>query len=139
MPTDLNTTVQRWTQGAGAAQQRYSDGVQNTQVDVVGRAIQAQGALLSNFTQAVNSGRWARKLSEKGTAGWKQATQAKAANYATGIQAGQGNYQQAMSTWLPIIQSAAAQVQTMPSGTLQASIARSTAFMTALYNAKQSQ
>ena len=134
----LQETVSRWVQSAGTAQQRYTEGVQGTQVDVVGRAVAAQGKLLANFQQAVTSGRWARELQATGTAGWKQAAIAKAGNYSTGIQAGQDKYQQAMSTWLPIIQSAAASVQQMPNTSFQDSINRATAFMTALHNAKQS-
>lgn len=137
--TDLATTVQRWRDSASAGQQRYTEGVQATQVDVVGRAIAAQPKLLSGFTAAVTSGRWARRLQERGTQGWKTATVAKAANYAVGIAAGESEYQRAMQTWLPIIDSAAASVQSMPNTSFQDSIARMTAFATALHNAKLAQ
>jgi hypothetical protein len=133
---DLATTVQRWEQSASAGQTRYSEGVQATQVDVVGRAIAAQPKLLSGFQQAVTSGRWARRLSDVGTGGWKQQTLAKASNYATGIAAGTGKYQAAMQVWLPRIQSAAAQVQSMPNTSFQDSLNRMTAYATALHNAK---
>jgi hypothetical protein len=133
---DLATTVARWKESAALGQSRYSEGVQATQVDVVGRAVAAQPKMLANVTQAITSGRWARRLQETGTAGWKAATVAKAANYATGIAAGGDKYQRAMTEWLPIIQSAAASVQAMPNGSFQDSIARMTAFATALHNAK---
>lgn len=137
--TDLATTVARWRDSASAGQTRYSEGVQATQVDVVGRAIAAQPKLLTNFQQAVTSGRWARNLQDRGTAGWKSATLAKASNYATGIAAGVDDYQRSMQTWLPIIQSAAASVQSMPNTSFADSIARMTAFATALHNAKLAQ
>jgi len=136
---DLATTVQRWSQSAAQGQTRYQEGVQATQVDVVGRAIAAQPKLLANVQQAITSGRWARRLQEVGTAGWKSQTLAKATNYATGIAAGQQSYQSAMQTWLPIIQSAAASVQAMPNGSFQDSLNRMTAFATALHNAKLAQ
>jgi hypothetical protein len=135
---DLATTVQRWRDAASMGQARYAEGVQNTQVDVVGRAIAAQPKLLQNFQQAVTSGHWARRLSDRGTAGWKAATVAKASNYATGIAAGVDDYQRAMQQWLPIIQSAAASVQGMPNQSFQDSLNRMTAFATALHNAKLS-
>jgi hypothetical protein len=135
---DLAQTVQRWQESASAGQQRYVDGVQATTKDVVGLAIAAQPKLLAGFQQAVTSGRWARRLSERGTAGWKAATVAKASNYSTGIQAGVQDYQRAMQVWLPIIQSAAQSVQAMPNVTFQDSLNRMTAFSTALHNAKQS-
>jgi hypothetical protein len=75
-------------------------------------------------------------LQEKGTAGWKAATIAKASNYATGIAAGADDYQRAMQEWLPIIQSASASVQSMPNTSFQDSLNRMTAFATALHNAK---
>src|SRR5688572_21540785 len=116
---DLATTVERWASSGAQGQQRYTEGIQATQVDVVGRAVAAQPKLLANFQQSVNSGRWARGLQDRGTAGWKQAALAKASNYSTGIAAGRDDYQRAMQTWLPIIQSAAAQVQSMPKLTIQ--------------------
>jgi len=133
---DLATTVQRWKDAAAMGQARYAEGVQATQVDVVSRAIAAQSKLLTNFNQAVQSGRWAQALSARGTAGWKAATIAKAANYATGIAAGGEDFQKAMTVWLPIIQSAAASVQAMPNASFADSIARMNAFATALHNAK---
>jgi hypothetical protein len=133
---DLATTVQRWRDSASAGQQRYTEGVQATQVDVVGRAIAAQPKMLAGVQQAITSGRWARRLQERGTAGWKAATVAKAANYATGIAAGADDYQRAMQEWLPIIQSAASSVQSMPNTSFQDSLNRMTAYATALHNAK---
>jgi hypothetical protein len=133
---DLATTVQRWRDSASQGQQRYQEGVQATQVDVVGRAVAAQPKMLANVQQAITSGRWARRLQEKGTAGWKAATIAKASNYATGIAAGADDYQRAMQEWLPIIQSASASVQSMPNTSFQDSLNRMTAFATALHNAK---
>jgi len=133
---DLATTVQRWRDSASQGQQRYQEGVQATQVDVVGRAVAAQPKMLANVQQAITSGRWARRLQEKGTAGWKAATVAKASNYGTGIAAGVDDYQRAMQEWLPIIQSAAASVQSMPNTSFQDSLNRMTAYATALHNAK---
>ena len=134
--TDLATTVQRWQQSTGTGQQRYSEGVQATQKDVVALAINAQQKMLTNVTQAVTSGFWARRLQARGTAGWKSQTIAKAANWSVGIQAGLQDYQTAMQTWLPIIQAAAASVAGMPNATFQDSLNRMTAYATALHNAK---
>lgn len=136
---DLAQTVQRWRDSASQGQARYQEGVQATQVDVVGRAVAAQPKMLANVQQAITSGRWARRLQEVGTAGWKSKTLAKVGNYATGIAAGADEYQRAMQTWLPIIQSASASVQSMPNASFQDSLNRMNAFATALHNAKLSQ
>lgn len=138
MPKDLGTTTQNWLQRSQASGQAFADGVQNTSADPTALAIRSQGALLSNFTQSVTSGRWARNLSAVGKAGWQSATIAKAANYGVGIAAGEQKYSTAMQTWLPRIHQAAASARAMPSGSIAASNARSAAFATALYNAKRS-
>lgn len=136
MPRDLTMTVNNWVNAAGSAQTAFVAGVEGTSIDPTQAAIAAEGALLSNFAQSVQSGRWRRNLAAVGKAGWQAATVAKANNYATGIQAGRTAYEQSMSTWLPIIQQTAAQVRQMPSGTLQQNLARANAFATALYNRK---
>lgn len=136
---DLATTVARWRDSAGAGQQRYVEGIQATQKDIVGLAVAAQPKLLANVQQAITSGRWARRLQEVGTAGIKAKAIAKAANYSTGIAAGVEDYQRAMSTWLPIIQSASQSVQAMPNTSFQDSLNRMTAFATQLHNAKLAQ
>lgn len=133
---DLTTTVERWASSSAAGQSRYTEGVQATQVDVVQRAIAAEGALLQGFTQSVTSGRWRRALGQVGTQGWKTLTLAKANNYATGIAAGRPKYEQSMSVWLPRIQQAAAQVNSMPGGTFAERMARATAYATTLHNQK---
>ena len=133
---DLAQTVARWKSSAGTAQQRYTEGVQASQVDVVGRAIAAKAKLIQGFNDAVNSGRWERALGAKGTAGWKSSTVAKAGNYGTGINAGEQAYQAAMQVWLPITSSIAQQVKAMPNNSFKDSVARATAFMTMMHQAK---
>lgn len=133
---DLATTVSRWQQSAGSAQTRYAEGIQASTVDVVARAVAAKNKLVANFNDAVNRGAWERGLQDKGTAGWKAASIAKANNYSTGIQAGVGNYQTAMNTWLPIIMSVSAQVQSMPNNSFADSLARMQANATLLHNQK---
>jgi hypothetical protein len=133
---DLNQAVSRWTQSAGTAQTRFTEGVQSTTVDPTQLAIAAQSKLLAGFNDAVQSGRWARNLAQVGAGGWKSATLAKANNYSTGIAAGAGKYQSAMQTWGPIIDSAASQVASMPNNSFADSLARMNAFATQLHNAK---
>lgn len=137
MPKTLEQTVQRWQQGAGGAQQAFTDGVNNTTVDVVGRAIANQAGLLQGFNDAVNSGRWAGALQRVGTSGWKSRTAAKAANYGVGITAGVDAFSSAMATWLPRINSAAAAAKAMPGATIDQRIARSAYLQRTLYNAKR--
>jgi hypothetical protein len=108
--------TQNWSSGVSGASQKYVDGIRNTTVDVVGRAIAQQAALLAGFTQAVQSGEWARRLGAVGTQGWKTAAEAKAANYTTGATAGASKFQTFAQQAQPIWSQLSAQIDTMPSG-----------------------
>lgn len=136
MAKTLQDTVQNYVNSAPTAQANYVKGIQASTKPIVQAAVAAQGAMVANFNAAVSNGTWANRLAAVGDAGIKAAAVAKASNYSTGVQAGQAKYQTRMSTWLPIIDNAAQQVNAMPSGTLAASINRASQFMTLLHNAK---
>jgi hypothetical protein len=113
-----------WQSGVQGAQQKYEAGIQGTSVDVVGKAIAQQGALLAGFTQAVTSGEWARRLAAVGTSGWKTASVAKAANYLTGATAGKPKYDSFASQAQPVWSQLAAAIDGMPSGGKSNALAR---------------
>lgn len=139
MAKTLAQTVANYTGSAPKAQADWLTGIQNTTVDPTALAVQNGQAAVSNYTQAVTSGRWAAKLQAAGKQGWIKGATDKQQNYATGIGNAGPKYQAAMQTWLPIIEQASSQVRSMPSGTLAASQARAAAFMATLYNAKRGQ
>ncbi len=131
---DAQTAAQRWQQSAGAAQQRFTEGVQQTTKDPTALA-QAQSAkLLNNFTQAVTSGRWGRNLARVGKAGWQAATVAKAQNYSTGINASVEKFAAAIAPVLAFEAQLQARIEAMPSTTLADSIQRMTVWATELHN-----
>jgi hypothetical protein len=133
----VQQTVANWTAGTATGQQRYLDGVNNTTIDVVGRAIQSQNALLQNFQAAVSSGLWARRLSAVGTSGWKAAVAAKGGtNWTNGINAGTTKYQQKMQAVLSVEEGLQAQIDQMPSGTPAANDARMLAWANGMRQAK---
>ena len=132
------TVADRWANSAGAAQQRYSDGVQATTKDPTQLAIAQQGKLLSNFGQAVSSGRWARNLAKTGKAGWQAAAVAKAGNYGTGIAASKTKFETAMGPVLAQEASLQSQISSMPSATIADSIARMAAWANGMHNWKLS-
>jgi hypothetical protein len=80
--------AQNWLASAGRAGTAWTDGVNAYTGDWAGATVAQQAAMTTNWTQAVSSGRWAAGVQSVGTAGWKQATQSKSANYTTGYQAG---------------------------------------------------
>lgn len=137
MAKTLSQTVQNFTNSAGVAAGDWLAGIESTTVDPTSLAAQNGNAAVSNYSQAISSGRWAAALQRAGKAGWLAGSRAKQANYSNGIAQAGPKYQAAMQTWLPIIDNAAAQVRSMPSGSLAASQARAATFMQLLYNAKR--
>lgn len=137
MAKSLQQTIDNYTSSAPRAQTNWLAGVQATTVDPTALAAQAGQAAVANYTSAWTTGRVQAGLARAGKQGWLAGAVAKQQNYATGIQNAGPRYQQAMQRWLPIIDAAAQQVRSMPSGSLAASQARASTFMAALYNAKR--
>jgi hypothetical protein len=138
MIPDAATVAQRWANSAGAAQTRYTEGVQSTNLDPTALAVAQQTKLLQNFQQAIQNGRWSRSLQRVGKAGWQAATVAKAANYSTGINASQQKYAEAIAPVLQVEAQLQSQIASMPKATLQDSINRMAAWATGLHNWAQS-
>lgn len=114
----------RWQTNASGAQQAYSDGVQQTQVDVVGRAVAQAGAMIQGVQQAVTSGRWQAGLQRVGNAGWKAAVAKKASNYGTGIAAGSDKYAAAAAKLIPFLESQTASLPARVPGDVAGNINR---------------
>lgn len=126
---DATTAASRWSQGAGAAQQKYVDGVQQTTKDPTALAAAASQKMLNGVTAAVTSGYWARRLADVGASGWKAAVTAKAANYGVGVNAAQSKYQKGYQDFWNYATPLLGSIQSMPKATLADSIARATAWI----------
>lgn len=127
-----------WSAGVTGASQKYTQGIQDTTIDVVGRALAQQGAMVAGFTQAVTSGEWARRIGAVGTAGWKATSIAKAPNYATGASAGKPRYQNFAQQAQPFWNNASAAIQGMASGGKANALARVGAWYDAMQSFAQS-
>ena len=112
--TDANAVASKWVSRASAAQQDYVDGVNNTSKDPTQLAINNQARLLTNFQNAVNSGKWANKLRAVGKAGWQAAVDAKANNFSTGVNAAQAKVAAAFAPLLQYENNLQQQVDAMP-------------------------
>jgi hypothetical protein len=131
----LDQVVSKWATNAGGAQGAYTDGIQGTTVDPTALAAANQAGYLAGVQNSVNL--WRTNLLKAGKAKWQQKSIDKAGNYGTGIAAAQGDYQSAMTTWLPIIQQTAQAAKAMPGGTLAQRLQRSNYLATTLYNRKR--
>lgn len=126
------TVAEKWAQRAGAAGQAYVDGVMSTTIDPTQRAAAAAQKALTGYQSAITSGRWQRRLAEVGQAGWRAGVQAKgAANYGVGIAAAKAKYQAGYADFANAMSGTLSQIESMPKVTLQDSLARSAAWITA--------
>lgn len=101
----VQQSVARWKSGAAGAQQAYTEGVQGTGVDVMGRAIAASADAVRGYNEAISSGRWAAAINAAGgTAGWKAATVKKASNYGTGVAQGEEKFARAFAKLMPALE-----------------------------------
>lgn len=124
---------EKWQAGASGAGGRWSDGIQSTQVDVIGRAIQALPAAAAGYAEAISSGRTARALQAVGTSGWKAASAKKSANYGTGIAAGGDKFQSSMAKLLPFLESTVAGLPARVPGNPSANLQRVSGVVMALH------
>lgn len=126
--------AQNWTNSGGRAATAFTEGVQQTTKDQAALAVAQQATLLSNFTQAVTSGRWAAGVTRRGTAYWKAQTIAKAPNYTQGFTAGASNFASAIGK---IIQAEQGIVNALPPrGDINQNLQRANAFALAMHSMK---
>lgn len=125
-----------WESGAQAATQKWATNLQNTTKPIVSRAVQQAQTAKSNYAQAIDSGRWANALEAVGDSGIKSAAQAKSGNYGTGISAAKSKYQQKIGPLLSYISAGLPQLESMPSGTVSAGVARATFWIQYMAGAK---
>lgn len=137
MAKSVQQVVQKWTTNAGGAQQSYIDGINSTQIDVMGRAAAAGAAAVRNYADAWSSGRVAAAINASGgTANWKSQSQKKAANYGVGITAGTDKFSAAMGKLLPAIEGIVTSLPARQPGNVQANIQRVSQLALALHARK---
>lgn len=123
-----------WVGSAGRAATAYDAGVQGYNGDWAGATTRQQATMVTNWTQAIASGRWAAGVNNTGTNGWKSATTSKLTNYSTGFQAGAQNQAVAMGKIISFLQNAVPALP--PRGDINANLQRSNALALALHAQK---
>lgn len=122
--------AQRWSQGFGAAGQRWADGIESVTV----APGQLAAAALPRYLAGVqaNAQKWASRSAGVTLAQWKQQAVAKGqARLATGAQAGLAKYQARIQAVLDAEKSIIAGLP--PRGTVEQNIQRSSAFQLAMH------
>ena len=124
--------AQNWQAASGRATTAFAEGVQGYTGDWAAATVAQQGAMVTNWQQAVASGLWSRGVQATGTGGWKAATQAKQTNYTTGYSAGAPNYQAASNKIMGALGSIVPSLP--PRGDINANLQRSNALALALHS-----
>ena len=115
---DAQSFADKWVTRTSAASQDYAAGVAQTDKDPSALAIAAQARLLSNFQQAVQSGKWANRVRASGKAGWQSAVASKGvANFQNGVSAARDKVAAAAGPLLAFEANLQRQVQGMPNVT----------------------
>lgn len=65
--------AERWATEFGKSGDKYEKGVRETTVNPAQEAIKAKDRMLSNYTEAVTSGRWEDSMSKVTTGAWQTA------------------------------------------------------------------
>lgn len=119
--------AQNWQGSQARATTAYTQGVVAYNGDWAGATTRQQAVMQQNWIAALPT--WASRVQAVGTAGWKTATEAKAANYGTGFGAGANNYATAAAKVLNALQTGVSSLP--PRGDINQNLQRSNAL--ALY------
>ena len=122
--------AQKWDASTALGGQTWLTNLQATTKPIVARAIAQRAVMQSNFAQATQpGGTWERSLSAVGDAGIKQAAAAKQGNYAAGVSQAQPKFLSAITKIIAYEQAGLPAIESMPSGTTAAGVARASAWI----------
>lgn len=135
--TDANAAAAAWQAGMNNAATKIKSGVMAVTVAPGVKAAAQQQKLLTNFQNAVNSGKWARNVQATTLQSWQASMTGKGLqNMANGVNAAQGKVLNVMQQLLPQTAAISAKIQQMPSATPQDMQNRMIANMQAMMNVK---
>lgn len=120
---------------ASAAVADYKKGVNNTTKDPMRLAIAKKDKLKANFIAAVDGGKWEAGLNSVTQQQWKELTGGKGGDrWAAGITAARPKITKFQTTYAPIRQQLADQVNQMPDNTFEERLAKSRAMQIAMHD-----
>lgn len=125
--------LEKWGQRLNGSQQFITNGV-NALTEAPGvKAAAAQDRMLTNLTNAITSGLWAKQVSGVSLTQWKAAMTNKGIpRIAQGVTAAQSNKVNVITALLTAVDQAAAAAHAQPKGSLEQNINRAVTFMRAM-------
>ena len=142
MPVRFTPTqaADRWIRGVTNSRQTYIDGVNRVQTNPADAAIAAQQDMITNWNEAINSGRWTDGLRRTTLQGWKDACINRGAERLTaGAQSARPRMVSFYQRLFPIIQQGIDAIDAMPKGTFEQRMARFRRYAETLHNAFRGQ
>lgn len=125
MPLTPQQIVDKWANNARNAANAYKTGVQAVTEAPGVAAARQQDAMRQKILEALDSGRWARRVAGVPLQTWQAAAMGKGAtNYPGGIDAGKAKALAFQQVWAPLMQQAKAAVRQMPNTTRGDKLAR---------------
>ncbi len=122
--------AEKWARRMRGATEDVRRGVEKVTVAPGELAAQNEAALLQNFVESVNSGRWAARVRGVSLQDWQKATLDKGiARIGPGVEAAQPKMARIAAELLPAVDAAAAAANALPKVTLEDSIQRMTTFV----------
>jgi len=122
--------LQDWGNGLNGSAAKIKAGVQKVNVAPGVSAASKESKMLSNTTAAITSGKWSRNVQAVSLSQWQDAMSTKGTqNISSGVAQAQKTKVNAITKMLADTDAAVAQVDNMPTDTMEQRIAKATAYM----------
>lgn len=130
---NASQVAKKWASNLGASTTSITEGVNAVQTAPGQTAAARQQLMKAKLNAAIDSGKWASRVSSVPLGDWKQAMLTKGVQrVATGAQAAEGKMTKFMNELLPVAAAISAQVDSMPKNTIEDSVARAGAAIRAM-------
>lgn len=134
---DAKGWLDKWGRRLNAAGQDITAGVKKVTTAPGVAAAAAQALMLQRITDAINSGLWAKQVSSVSLSSWQSDMINKGIpRIGAGVTAAQASKTSIIQNLLVAVDQAAAAAHALPKGNIENSIARASAFMRAMSQAK---
>lgn len=136
--TTAANAANRWASGMAGAAEKIKAGVNAVTEAPTAKAARRSDAYLAGVQRALASGKYQASLERVTLQEWQKAMNDKGVmRVASGAAEAKGKFQSFMSEFLPYVENAVRELESMPRGDLEQNIARATAMMRKLSQFKR--
>lgn len=121
---DPATVAAKWNRNLKNSTESIRQGVAAVKTAPGEKAAKAQEKMLANLTAAVESGKWARKVSAVSLADWQKSMELGISRISGGADAAQPKMEGFMKEFLPHVEAGKQKIENMPNVTLDDGINR---------------